>query len=199
MLFGKKYYYYAVRFDTEKTYWYRASSGGFRLGTKVIVPVTNNGKWEIGTVEEKIKCTTKDAPYPMEKTKGIVKRAGWFGNGAVRRHNKKIENSPYPPFDISHASVQTKSGTVEYITCRRERELLKRSSFCSGKRAIIENYPPVGLRDIPAEARLRLREKLRQIREAERYIDEEKRLREEAENERLDAFLEEMEELDQYS
>ena len=39
MLFEKKYNYYLVKFDDERTCWYRSLSAFHRLGTKVIVPI----------------------------------------------------------------------------------------------------------------------------------------------------------------
>ena len=40
-MFGNKHTYCKVKFDDEKTYWYRTNDYGFRAGMKVIVPVTN--------------------------------------------------------------------------------------------------------------------------------------------------------------
>lgn len=72
MAFEKRYNYYLVKFEGEKTYWYRSPYGYFRTGQKVIVPVTDNGIWKIGTVTERKQFALRDVPYPINKTKGMV-------------------------------------------------------------------------------------------------------------------------------
>lgn len=101
MLFEKKYNYYLVKFDDERTYWYRSLSAFHRLGTKVIVPISNNRKWKIGTIAGKQKFVLKDVPYPLIKTKGIIQEAGLLSENKVALHNTEIDGSKYPPIDIS--------------------------------------------------------------------------------------------------
>ena len=200
MLFEKRYNYYLVKFDDEKTYWYRSGSVGYQAGKKVIVPISNNGKWKIGIVTERHKFKINEVPYPIDKTKGIVQYAGLFGNKTVSHHNKLIENSKYPPYDISVASVVTKQGTVRYITCQQERNILKNTTLYGKKDlVIIENYPAASFDDIPHEAQAVLRKKQKILQEAQKRIDEEEKKRKERELLESIEFEEEMEDLDQYN
>lgn len=200
MLFEKRYNYYLVKFDDEKKYWYRSGILGYQVGKKVIVPISNNGKWKIGLVAERHKFKSSEVPYPINKTKGIVQNAGLFSDGKVSHHNNLIEKSKYPPYDISVATVNTKQGPVRYITCRQERNLIKSDILSKRKDIIIiETYPAASFDEIPSEAQAILREKQRKIQEVQRRINEEERQRKE--RELLDSieFEEEMEDLDQYN
>ena len=141
-----------------------------------------------------------EVPYPINQTKGIVQYAGLFGNGKVSHHNKLIENSKYPPFDISVVSVQTNQGLIRYITCVQERNLIK-STTLKGRKdlVIIENYPAASFDEIPREAQAILRKKQRIMQEAKRHMDEEEKRRKERELLESIEFEEEMEDLDQYN
>ena len=152
-MFGTKYIYCAVRFDSERTYWYRTNERGLCEGMKVIVPISDNGLWKIGTITETKAVTARNLPYPLDKTKGIVETAGMFAESRVEKHNRQIQQSKYPPVDISVAYIGTKQGRIKYITCARERELLRKRAESSDKKpVIIENYPAAREKDIPPEA-----------------------------------------------
>lgn len=158
MIFEKRYNYYLVKFDDDKTYWYRSNSAFHRVGTKVIVPVSNNGKWKIGAIVGKQQFKAEEVPYPLVKTKGIVQEAGWFSEGKVKAHNNQIEASKYPPYDISIATIKTRHGSEQYITCQRERDLAKEMLLRRNKKfVIIENYPVADYNDIPYEVKKRLK------------------------------------------
>lgn len=179
MFFEKRYNYYLVKFDDEKTYWYRSPSASYRIGTKVIVPISNNGKWKIGSVAGKQQFKAKEVPYPIEQTKGIVQEAGWLSEGKVKSHNNLIETSKYAPFDISVSTIKTKRGSVRYVTCQRERDLAREALMRRNKKiVIIENYPVADFKEIPYEA--------------QKWITNE-------ENLKWEDFLMEMEDLDQYN
>lgn len=185
-MFGNKHTYCSVKFDDEKTYWYRTNSYGFRAGMKVIVPVSNNGLWKIGTIVETRVVTAQDAPYPLTRTKGIVEKAGFFADAKVKTHNRQIERSKYPPIDISIASVKTRHGSVTYCTCARERDLHRKLIAINKEPyVLIENYPVAKESDIPREALKELNARIKRIKRAEldREID----------------FMELMEDLDQYN
>ena len=159
MLFEKRYNYYLVKFDDEKTYWYRSNSAFHRIGTKVIVPISNNGKWKIGTIAGKQQFKAKDVPYPLVNTKGIIQEAGLLSEGKVKTHNNLIEISKYPPYDISVATIKTRHGPERYITCQRERDLTKEMLLRRNKKlVVIENYPVADYGDIPYEAQKRLKD-----------------------------------------
>lgn len=196
----RRYNYYRVSFEGEATCWYRSPLALFRVGKKVIVPVSDNGTWAIGTVVERRKCRADELPYPFYQTKGIVEKAGWFAKSKVNRHNRRIETSPYPPCDISVGEVMTERGKVRYITCGKERRFAReRLSGLNRKPVLIENYPPVRFRDIPPKVQERIRETEWQIREAYwRELEEKQRRKKEQFLADL-AFLEEMEDLDQYN
>lgn len=178
-MFEKKYHYYLVRFDNGNACWYRSDSSSYRVGMKVIVPVSNNGIWNIGLIAEAKNFGAGDVPYPLDKTKSIVEKVGLRAQHKVSVHNAEIEKSKYPPMDISVAGVRTHKGIVEYITCEEERRLM-REKYANRKPkiVIIENYPPVKFDEIPKQAQKRLREEKLEL---------------------LNYYMEFMEELDQYN
>ena len=188
-MFGK-HIYCSVRFDDEKTYWYRTNEHGYKTGMKVIVPVSNNGLWKIGTVVGVQKFNTEDVPYPLTQTKGIVQKAGFFAQSKVDQHNNEIQKAKYPPIDISIADTDTSKGNVTYCTCARERDLFRRlMKRYKEKYTLIENYPISAETDIPPSAQRALKKRLKAIEKAEcnRELDY------------WNSFDELMEELDQYN
>ena len=68
-MFENKHTCCSVRIVDEKAYRYRTNFYGFRAGMKVIVPVSNNGLWKIGTIVETRVVTAENAPYPLLRTK----------------------------------------------------------------------------------------------------------------------------------
>lgn len=188
MFFKRKYTYCLVRFDDERTYWYRSNNKCyyFDIGMKVIVPVTNNGIWKIGTIVEVEEFFAENVPYPLVKTKGIVGKVGFFAKARIEIHNNQISNSQYPPLDISISTVETKNGIVEYCTCSSERDYFrKQNENCQQRLVIIENYPVANESDVPKEALDRLNRRLKKMRDLE--------------FERENSFMELMEDLDQYN
>ena len=133
--------YCKVSFGTKSTYYYRTNHQGIKVGDRVIVPVSDNGKWNIGTVVAVEKYSLQTVPYPLNKTKGIVSKAGFLSKRKVNRHNAKIEMSKYPPLDISQKSLKTKEGYISVITTSAERERIRKKEK-HGKLVLIENYPP---------------------------------------------------------
>ena len=95
-MFGNKHTYCKVKFDDEKTYWYRTNDYGFRAGMKVIVPVTNNGLWKIGTIVEATVYKTEDVPYI-----GLAERWGAgstkIADGDIIKLNEPVDSQDYPP------------------------------------------------------------------------------------------------------
>lgn len=200
------YFYYLIKFGDGKTYWYRFGSGAFKVGTSVIVPVTNNGLWQIGTVENVGKYTVENLPKPIVSTMGIVGKAGIFAKRKIKLHNAVIQKSPNAPIDISKSSVETANGVIEYITCKRERQFLMEENENGEQRVIIENYPVASERDVPKEALIRLKNLLNQRRELEQAKREMEIQQWEAEKaerdlefERENEFMELMEDLDEYN
>lgn len=185
-----KHIYCSVRFDDEKKYWYRTNERGYKTGMKVIVPVSNNGLWKIGTVVDVQKFKTEDVPYPLTRTKGIVRKAGLFAQSKVDQHNTEIQKYKYLPIDISIADTDTLKGKVTYCTCARERELFRTAmKKYKEKYILIENYPVSAESEIPLSAQRALKKRLKAINKIKR----------ERELEYWNSFDELMEELDQYN
>lgn len=90
-MFGlKKYIYCQVTFDDIKTYHYRTSDTRINIGTQVIVPVGKYNAWKIGTVMSVSLFKRKDVPYPINKTKKIIRVAGVNADCKVERYNRKL-------------------------------------------------------------------------------------------------------------
>ena len=200
-MFEKRYFYYLVKFEDEKTYWYRSNQLNYKSGMKVIVPVSNNGLWKIGTITEVHIIHTENVPYPLIRTKGIIQKAGFFAQSKVDQHNNEINRSKYPPIDISLADVETSNGKVVYCTCLRERQLHRELiSINQEPFILIENYPPSAEKDIPIEAQKNLKKRLKGLEKAkQRYKKKIERIKRDRELEYWNDFDELMEELDQYN
>ena len=149
-MFEKKYRYYLVRFDNGTTAWYRSGESGYKVGVKVIVPTTNNGMWDIAIITEAKRFTEKEVPCPLTQTPGIVCKAGITAKHKVKVHNARLAKSKQKTIDISTMSVKTRKGIVTYVTCKEERELLRRK--LGKKIMLIENCPPAKFSEIPKEA-----------------------------------------------
>ena len=155
------------------------------------------------TIVEKAVYKTEEVPYPLIRTKGIVRKAGFFAKSKVKSHNAQIERSPYPPIDISIADVQTRNGKVTYCTCARERELFRTlEAINNHPYVLIENYPVSKESDIPYEARKELQRRMKNLRDWEKQRSlafEQERKQRDLELERDIEFEEDMEDLDQYN
>ena len=151
-MFGSTYIYCKVSFGTDAKYYYRTDRRGIKVGDQVVVPVSNNGKWKIGTVETVEKYSLRSVPYPLDRTKGIVDKVGFGSKRKVKRHNAEIDNSKYPPMDISLRNLKTKKGYVSVITTAEERERIKRNQKY-GKLVLIENYPPATREEVKLRPR----------------------------------------------
>ena len=149
-MFEKKYCYYLVRFDNGTTAWHCSNESGYKVGVKVIVPTTNNGKWDIALITEAKRFTEKEVPCPLTQTAGIVCKAGITANHKVKAHNDQLARCKQKTVDISTMSVKTRKGLVTYVTCKEERELLRRKF--GKKAALIETCPPAKFSEIPKEA-----------------------------------------------
>ncbi len=199
-MFKKRYFYYLVRFDDEKTYWYRSNERGYKPNMKAIVPVSNNGLWKIGTVTEVHIYNSDNVPYPLIRTKGIIEKAGFFAKSKVDNHNKEIERSKHPPIDISIADVKTAHGRVVYCTCKRERDMHRELLRINKEPYItVENYPLSAESDIPAEALKILKKRLKGLEKVKQRCKAIENIKQNQELEYWNSFDELMEELDQYN
>ena len=150
LVFEKKYRYYLVQFDNGRTAWYRSDEGGYKAGMKVIVPITDNGMWDIALIAEAKRFAQKQLPCPLTQTAGIVCKAGITAKHKVKAHNDRLAKCKQKTIDISTMSVRTRKGTVSYVTCKEERELFRRK--LGRKVRLIESCPPVKFSQIPKQA-----------------------------------------------
>lgn len=86
-MFGIVYTFCKVSFGSDKTYYYRTTIRNIQVGDRVIVPIGKVDARAIGTVIEITKCKRPDVPYPINKTKLIVKRAGKHAEAQVKLYN----------------------------------------------------------------------------------------------------------------
>ena len=140
-MFAHKYIYCAVTFDGQKNYWYRTNDRGYRVGDKVIVPVSNKCKWDQGVITKVEKYSADKVPFPLDKTKGIVSKCGFWGEAKIKNHNDALAKCKAGALDISVFAVKTKKGYVEVITTAEEREHFKKNKTYS-RFFLIEAFPP---------------------------------------------------------
>ena len=90
-MFGfKNYIYCQVTFDGTKTYYYRTNDTRINVGTQVIVPVGKYNAWKIGTVISVGLFKRRAVPYPVNKTKDILRVAGVNADRKVERYNQRL-------------------------------------------------------------------------------------------------------------
>lgn len=74
---NKSYIYCGVMFGgSDGTYHYRTDDVSIKIGDKVIVPVGGNGEISVATVVSVGKYLKSAVPYPIERTKKIIKKEG---------------------------------------------------------------------------------------------------------------------------
>lgn len=72
---NKEYIYCGVVFEeSDSVYYYRTDSDFVKIGDRVIVPVGGNGENNIATVVSVDRYLRQSVPYPIEKTKEIIKK-----------------------------------------------------------------------------------------------------------------------------
>ena len=90
-MFGlKKYIYCSVAFDNGRSYYYRTVDSNIQSGTRVVVPVGKYNAQKIVTIVSVGTYGWKDAPYPVRKTKEIIRTAGKNDERKVERYNKRL-------------------------------------------------------------------------------------------------------------
>ena len=123
----KKYIYCQVTFDDIKTYHYRTSDIRINVGTQVIVPVGKYNAWKIGTVMSVGLFKRKDVPYPVNKTKKILRVAGVNADRKVERYNRKLFNKLKNEQEKSVKEIAEKSRKRlerDWIDCIEEYDAL---------------------------------------------------------------------------
>lgn len=133
-MFGKKYTYVSVCFLGGKhPYSYRTGDSSIRINSIVIVPTPEGDKAAIVTAVGKYK--EKDVPYPLEKTKFIIRKA----NRTERKPFKGIDMRM--PLDISTKKVKTYSGEALVVTSKEERAYLRKYYAGRDNLKLTEQYP----------------------------------------------------------
>ena len=119
-LFPKKYTYVFVLFEGAKhAYSYLTTDKTIKNGDIVIVPVGANNEPKPAYVEEVRTVTEDNIPYPLEKTKSVIRRAKKKEIKEFLRDDLRI------PMDISYYRVKTKTGIKEVTTSEAERVPLR--------------------------------------------------------------------------
>lgn len=119
-LFPKKYTYVFVLFEGAKhAYSYLTTDKAIKNGDIVIVPVGANNEPKPAYVEEVRTVTEDNIPYPLEKTKSVIRRAKKKEIKEFLRDDLRI------PMDISYYRVKTKTGIKEVTTSEAERVPLR--------------------------------------------------------------------------
>ena len=128
------YTYVSVCFNKgTQPYSYRTNIKSIKAGDIVVVPVSNDEK--IATVTAVKKYKKADVPYPIEKTKFVIRKAT----------KADVENDPARdmrvPMDISVTNIRTASGIKTVVIDRKERDALKRRLASKADMKFIEKYP----------------------------------------------------------
>lgn len=119
-LFPKKYTYVFVLFEGAKhAYSYLTTDKTIKNGDIVIVPVGANNEPKPAYVEEVRTVTEDNIPYPLEKTKSVIRRAKKKEIKEFLRDDLRI------PMDTSYYRVKTKTGIKEVTTSEAERVPLR--------------------------------------------------------------------------
>ncbi|MBO4384968.1 MAG: hypothetical protein J5854_06065 [Clostridia bacterium] len=133
-LFGRKYIYVFVCFPGGRHFYcYRTNDRSIRVNDRVIVPAGAEEKAAIVThvgVYEK-----KNVPYPLDKTKKVIRKAIIGESSAQRAADMRI------PIDISVKRVKTANGYADAVTDRDERRALRKRYKDKSRYRIVETKP----------------------------------------------------------
>lgn len=127
------YTYVSVCFRPgSQSYSYRTNDSSIKVGDMVVVPAGNEEK--VGSVTAVMKYKKSTAPYPVEKTKLVIRKAT----------RAEVEKNPdldmRVPMDISTTSIKSESGYRIVVLGQNDRDKLRRQ-FAGKDVKIIEKYP----------------------------------------------------------
>ena len=115
-----------------KSYAYRTDDKTIRVNDTVVVPVSGEEKTALVTAVEKYKKA--DVPFPLEKTKFIIRKATKEDLAKSSTPDMRV------PFDISAQSIGTKDGYKVIVLNQQQRDELRKQ--LAGKNLkIVETYP----------------------------------------------------------
>ena len=134
-MFGfDRYTYVSVSFyPGGKVYDYRTDDKTIKAGDLVIVPVAGEEKTATVTAVNKYKKT--DVPFPLEKTKYVIRKA------TKADITEKLFQDMRVPIDISAQSVGTKDGYKVIVLNQEQRNELRKQLAGKTNMKIIETYP----------------------------------------------------------
>ncbi len=115
-----------------QSYSYRTNDSSIKVGDMVVVPAGNEEK--VGSVTAVQKYKKSNVPYPVEKTKTVIRKA----NKADMEKNPDLDMRV--PMDISTTSIKTESGYKIVVLGQNDRDRLRRQ-FAGKDVRIIEKYP----------------------------------------------------------
>ena len=132
-MFGlSRYIYVSVNFKIGgQSYSYRTNDASIKSGDMVVVPAGDSEK--IGYVTAVNTFKKSGVPYPVEKTKLIIRKA----TKEERANNQDLD--PRVPMDVSCKSVRTPDGIKTVVLNQKERENLKK--HYGDRFPYIEKYP----------------------------------------------------------
>lgn len=133
-MFGlETYTYVSVCFKPgTQSYSYRTTDSSVKVGDVVVVPVGSAEKVGLVTAVEKYKKS--NVPYPVEKTKIVIRKA------TKDEVDKNPEIDMRVPMDISTTSFKTETGYKIVVLNQKDREALKKQ-FAGKDVRLIEKYP----------------------------------------------------------
>jgi len=127
-----RYIYVSVSFKIgSQSYSYRTKDGSIKKGDMVVVPVGDKEK--VGYVTDVNIYKKANVPYPLEKTKLVIRKA----TKDEQMNNRDID--PRVPLDVSCKSVRTPEGIKVVVLNQKERDSLK--AHYGDRFPYIEKYP----------------------------------------------------------
>ena len=136
-ILAKKYRFAMVCFqNSRKPYAYLCKDPFVAVNSVVVVPAAD-GEPKPAIVAGIIVCTAREAPYPPEKAKSVLRR--------VNRSEKALFAGVdmRKTVDISLMRVQTRFGPNVLVTTREQREKRRRAYSRYSNVRIIETKPPI--------------------------------------------------------
>lgn len=115
-----------------QSYSYRTTDSSVKVGDMVVVPAGHEEK--VGSVTAVEKYKKSNVPYPVEKTKLVIRKATKVDM------EKNLELDMRVPMDISTTSFKTETGYRIVVLGQKDRETIKKQ-FVGKNVKIIEKYP----------------------------------------------------------
>ena len=131
--FGTYTYVFVCLRPGAQSYAYRTNDPSIKAGDMVVVPAGNEEK--VGSVTEVRKYKKAEAPFPLEKTKLVIRKATPEDMDKNPAFDLRI------PMDISTTSIRTETGYKIIVLGQRDRDALRKQLAGRMNIRIIETYP----------------------------------------------------------